>query len=152
MSEKKEQTNIVSPNTLQASCIVEQLDSQSMSYCQEFFRYASKRNGNVVQLDENMAHLPAIIGEQDKVVFLCQLVEEIDSVLDYNELQNRLSELSYGQIVAAVGFLRTLCQFNSKRVDIDELVDSEDESDPEFQNRVEASLGVRSNTGVLVAF
>lgn len=113
---------------------------------------ASARNGNIVKLDEKFAHMPVIIGEEGKPVFLFQLVEEIDSILNYDELQCRFPELSYSQIVAGVGFLRTLSQFNSKNIDVDDLVDSADEADPEFQKQVQESLDLRSDTRVLATF
>lgn len=104
------------------------------------YRMASQKNGGFVVVDRKFSYLPFLEGKDGKVVFVYEIVEEIEAVLDFRELHSFFPELTYPQIVGAVGFLRSLSQFNRKGMDLDALYDQTVESDPRFQKAVAEAM------------
>lgn len=100
------------------------------------YRVASEKNGSFVTIDRRFGFLPLLWGKDQRPVPVYDVVEEIEAILDYDELKSRFPTLSYTQVSATVGFLRSLAQFNSKNVDIDALQDDEIESSQRFQDVV----------------
>lgn len=105
-----------------------------------FFKSSSQRNGGIVKIDRRYGYLPLLWGKDGKPVFVYEIIEEIEGIIDLSELQSRLPSLSYAQIAGSLGFVRSLSQFNRKCVDIDSLVDEAAESDPEFLSALEKAV------------
>jgi len=106
---------------------------------ESYFRKTAIGSRGVVQFLNNSS-LPVVWGSDGDPVFLYQIVEELDAVTDYGELQARLPTLSIGQIVGSIGYLRKLSQFNTVGIDIDKLENQELESSSAFQAAVLKSM------------
>ncbi len=104
------------------------------------YHVASEKNGSYVIIEQRFGFLPLLWGKDQQPIPVYEVVEEIEAVLDFSELHSRFPSLSYTQISAALGFLRSLAQFNSKGVDIDALQDEEIENSQSFQETVKQAM------------
>ena len=89
------------------------------------FKRNSEETGSYVQLLNEFACCPVMIGSDENPVFLYELIEVIDENIDYERLKQELPTLSYSHFSGAISFLRRLSQFNINSIDIDELEDEE---------------------------
>ncbi|MGH9427954.1 MAG: hypothetical protein ACRD2L_16845, partial [Terriglobia bacterium] len=94
-------------------------------------------------------YCPFLHGSDEKPVFLYELVEVIDGVIDYDEIKEELPTLSVAQISGAIAFLRKVAQFNSDDVDLDELEDLKLAQDETFLNELRAALADQETMRVL---
>lgn len=99
----------------------------------------AKRHNSVVNLVWPSC-LPVVRDKHGDMVFLYQIIEEIDAALDYGKVRQRMPNLSGGQIASVIGYLRGLAQFNLMGVDIDALEDGDIESSHEFQSTILESM------------
>lgn len=83
----------------------------------------SMNTGGYVKFFPEIGYLPALIDSNSKPIYLYQLVELIDELLDYDRIKEECPTLSYAQIGGAMAFLRKISQLNTREVDIDELED-----------------------------
>ena len=83
----------------------------------------SMNTGGYVRFSPEIGYLPALIDNNSKPIYLYQLVELIDELLDYDQIKEEFPTLSYAQIGGAMAFLRKISQLNAKEIDIDELED-----------------------------
>ena len=83
----------------------------------------SMNAGGYVRFSPEIGYLPALIDSNAKPVYLYQLIELIDELLDYDQIKEEYPTLSYAQIGGAMAFLRKIAQLNTKEVEIDELED-----------------------------
>lgn len=83
----------------------------------------SMNTGGYVTFSPEIGYLPALLDSNLKPVYLYQLIELIDELLDYDQIKEECPTLSYAQIGGAMAFLRKIAQLNTKEVDIDELED-----------------------------
>jgi hypothetical protein len=105
--------------------------------------------GNYISLRQDLAFCPALIGPDDRIVFLFQFVEMLDGLIDYENVQRLLPGFSFKQIGGAIAFLRKLAQFNLNGIDIDTFIDSEDTADVELINNLRSTLPIRETSLVL---
>jgi hypothetical protein len=106
----------------------------------ELYHHASKESGGKVILDSHHSFLPVLTGTDGRVIPLYKFVEVIDEITDYDQIKQELPTLSFGQIASGISFLRKLVQFNAKNIDIDAFEDHFQETDPDFQASLRASL------------
>ena len=98
----------------------------------ERFERISEETGKAVRVLPEYGNVLALTGSDNKPVLLYEFVEELDNLSDYAELRKAFPNLSFAQIGSALAFLRKVCQFNTKGVDIDELEDAF-ENDADFK-------------------
>ena len=110
---------------------------------------ASKKSGGYVRMKPEYSYCPFLSGSNNEPVFLYQVVEVIDEVIDYDEIKEELPTLSIGQISGAIAFLRKVAQFNSDDVDLDELEDLELAQDTDFIEELRAALADQETMRVL---
>lgn len=110
---------------------------------------ASKKTGGYVRMKPDFSYCPYLPGTDLKPVFLSEVVEAIDGLIDYDEIKEDLPTLSIAQIGGAIAFLRKVAQFNSDDVDLDELEDSEIFSDQNFLGELRAALEDKETMRVL---
>jgi len=115
------------------------------------YRVASEKNGNFVTIDRRFGFLPLVWGKDKRPVAVYEIVEEIEAILDFGKLKSRFPTLSYTQVTATVGFLRSLAQFNSKNVDIDALQDEELENSQSFQDAMRQAVDDKEVVRVLAS-
>jgi len=113
------------------------------------YQTASGKNGSYVVVDRKFSYLPLLWGKDGRPVAVYEVVEEIEAILDFGELRSRFPTLSYTQVTATIGFLRTLAQFNSKNKEIDALQDEEIENGKPFQDAVKQAMGDKEAVRVL---
>jgi hypothetical protein len=101
---------------------------------------SSDSTGGYVQIQQELGCLPALIGNDERPVFLYEFVEALDGAVDYDVLKEEFPTLSYAQINGAINFLRKVAQFNMRGVDIDALEDEEDANDEELMNALRNAL------------
>ncbi len=116
-----------------------------------FLAQASEKSGGVVIISPHYDCLPILIGNDGEPVRLYELVEEWDSLTDYDDIQERFPTLSYMQVAGAIAFIRKITQFNSRQEDVDAFVSHEIESNPDFQQELRDALADREMARVLVA-
>jgi len=92
----------------------------------------SKLTGNHVQIVPDFSFMPALIGSDNRPIFLYQIVEAIDEYININGIRGDFPTLNHSQIVGSISFLRRVSQLNSKNLDIDDLEDELLNNDPEF--------------------
>jgi hypothetical protein len=85
-----------------------------------FMETTARMAGGVVQISPNYACVPVVLDKDHEPVPVYYLVDIIDELLDYQDVQVEVPSLSLGQIAGAVKFLRRLCQFNDRGIDLDE--------------------------------
>lgn len=95
-----------------------------------------------VQLLPEMSYMPVLIGNDEQPVYLYQLVEILESYLDYDALLAEFPTLNFSQISGAISFLRKVAQINSRQIDVDEL---EDQLDTEFLDELRQAFEERGN-------
>ena len=115
----------------------------------EFFSGVAEATGGFVQVDPAYGCLPMLMGGDHNPVLLYEFIEEWDSLTDYDELQERLPNLTFIQVAGAIGFLRKLAQFNVESLDIDALAEGVIEKDLGFQAVVRKALEDKETTRVL---
>jgi len=113
------------------------------------FKNVATMTGGYVQVEENFAHLPALIGSDSEPVFLYEFIEVIDEILDYEKIKESLPTLSFAQIDGAISFLRKLSQFNTAGMDIDDYIDEEFEGDDDFIEELKAAFSDQEVASVL---
>ncbi len=123
--------------------------SRVADYISPMYQQASRRNGGFVTIDHKFGDLPLLWGSDKHPIFVYEVVELIEETLDFSELHSRLPTLSYAQIAGAVGFLRTLAQFNRKGVDIDAMQDEDMEANSEFQQALRNAVQDKETARVL---
>jgi hypothetical protein len=93
--------------------------------------------------------LPALIGSDERPVFLYQFVEALDGLVDYDSIKETFPTLSYAQIDGAMSFLRKAAQLNARGVDIDELESEADADDARLIDALRNALNDRETSRVL---
>lgn len=111
----------------------------------------SEKSGGAVMIDPKYGCLPMLIGSDGDAILLRDFIEEIDGVLDYDELQEKLPTLTFVQIASGIEFLRQLSQFNLRGIDIDDLEAQSIESDAQFQSIIGQALRDKEVARVLDA-
>ena len=101
---------------------------------------SSNATGGYVQIHQELGCLPALIGNDERPVYLYQFVEALDGAVDYDVLKEEFPALSYAQINGAINFLRKVAQFNARGVDIDALEDEEDANDEGLMDALRNAL------------
>jgi len=104
--------------------------------------------GGYVRFSPEIGYLPALIDSNSKPVYLYQLIELIDELLDYDQVKEECPTLSYAQIGGAMAFLRKIAQLNPKEVDIDELEDEFISENPELVGELRQALADREIVNV----
>lgn len=94
--------------------------------------------GKYITLSPELSFCPVLIGRNESLVFLFRFVEILDEIIDYEDIQSRLPELSFKQISGAMAFLRKLAQFNIKDIDIDAFIDENDTVDRDLHSALSA--------------
>ncbi len=89
----------------------------------ETFNKWSEATGGHVRLLPELQFCPVLIGDDGNPIPLYELVEVIDGVVDYSEIQVEFPNISFAQIDGAISFLRKIAQFNILGVDFDDLED-----------------------------
>lgn len=105
-----------------------------------YLGHVSQTHQSCVEFLES-SYLPVIKGANDELTFLYEFVQEWDAATDYADLQERMPNLTFGQIASAISFLRGVSQFNTRGIDIDALEDDDIESSAAFQEMIQKSLG-----------
>ncbi len=105
--------------------------------------------GNHIALRPDLSFCPALIGQNERIVFLFQFIEILDELIDYENIQKLLPGFSFKQIGGAITFLRKLSQFNFNDIDIDAFIDSEDIADEELVSGLCSALPCREANIVL---
>lgn len=100
----------------------------------------NKQAGGYIQLSPDFAHLPILIGNDNEPVALYELVETLDGLVDFDDIQEEFPNLSYAQIDGAIAFLRKVAQYNSKGIDVDDLEDEAMAQDQEFLRELREAL------------
>jgi uncharacterized protein (DUF433 family) len=90
--------------------------------------------GGYVQIIPEMGCLPALIGNDARPVFLYEIIETIDNLVDYAAIKEALPTLSYAQISGAIAFVRKVAQLNARGIDIDEIEDELDANDAQLMD------------------
>jgi len=109
----------------------------------------SQHTGNYVRLLPELSFMPALIGSDNQPVFLYRIIEAIDEYLDIDKIQDDFSNLSYSQIAGSIFFLRKVAQMNSQKIDIDDLEDEFELSDPDFLHTLEMAFNDKEVVRVL---
>jgi hypothetical protein len=122
--------------------------TRRMSVLQQYSQYNDMIGGHI-QLLPAYSFCPVMIGQDDHPVFLFEFVDVLDELIDYANIKNRFTGLSFQQIGAAIAFLRKLAQFNLKGIDIDTSVDLEDATDEELINGLRSALTTQEANVVL---
>ena len=115
----------------------------------DVFNTWSLSTGAYVQLRQEFAYCPVLMGNDNRPVFLYEFVEAIDGLLDYNRIREELPTISSAQIDGAISFLRRLTQFNINDLDIDELSDEELAQDENLLRQLRTGLNDRETAHVL---
>lgn len=89
----------------------------------ETFNEWNEATGGHVRLLPELQFCPVLIGDDGNPIPLYELVEVIDGVVDYSEIQAEFPNISFAQIDGAISFLRKIAQFNILGVDFDDLED-----------------------------
>ncbi|MFH0984295.1 MAG: hypothetical protein V1882_02040, partial [Candidatus Omnitrophota bacterium] len=87
----------------------------------EFYNFSSLSSSERVMILPEYSFCPTLIGSDNQPVFLCDMLEVIDELLDYDKIKAEIPTISYAQIDGAISFIRKLLHFNSKSLDIDDL-------------------------------
>lgn len=110
---------------------------------------ASHATGDYIKLLSEYSFCPALIGNDNEPVFLYRFIEVIDEILDYDEIKKELPTLSFSQINSAISFLRKFVQFNARKIDIDELEDSEMIQNRRLMDKVMQAFADKETSRVL---
>lgn len=105
------------------------IDTFNKIYLFKTFQECSISSGGYVKILPEMNCIPTLIGNDERPVFLYQLVEALDEFVDYDRIEEEYPTLSYAQIVGGVSFLRKLAQTNTAEIDVDDLEDEFDSKD-----------------------
>ncbi len=111
------------PDSLSVPLIKELAKKSKVFSVLEMFSEWNEASGGYVKLLPELRFCPVLVGDDDKPVPLYELIEVIDGVVDYNEIQDEFPGLSFAQIDGAISFLRKIAQFNILGVDFDDLED-----------------------------
>lgn len=114
-----------------------------------YFNACSAAASNYVQFPSDYAGLPVLIGQDNKPVYLYELVEAVDEAVDYDEVKRMLPTLSFAQISGAIAFLRRVAQFNLRGVDIDGLELRFFRDSVEIANELQAAVSDKEPSRVL---
>jgi hypothetical protein len=109
----------------------------------------SVSTGGYVQITPEYGWMPTLIGNDERPVFLYQLVEVLDGLVDYDSIKQEFPTLSYAQISGAIAFLRKAAQHNGSGVDIDALEDEADAENPQLIDALRTALNDREISRVL---
>src|SRR5437588_3175623 len=75
-----------------------------------FMEEIARVTGGCVTFRERYSYLPALIGDDQKPVFLYHLVELLDEFVDLGRIRAEFPSLSYSQIASGIAFLRKMAQ------------------------------------------
>lgn len=109
----------------------------------------SRETGGYVEIRPDFTFCPVLMGSNSRPVFLYELVETLDDIIDYDRIKEELPILSSAQIGGALAFLRRISQFNVKGVDIDALEDEELTNDEALLNQLREALADQEVARVL---
>jgi len=109
----------------------------------------SDETGGYVQLLPQYHYVPVLIGTENNIVPLYELVEVMDDVLDYEVVLRQFPHLTYAQVGGAISFLRKIAQSNPTNIDIDEIEDAAMTSDPAFLDELRTALADEEISRVL---
>jgi hypothetical protein len=99
-------------------------------------------------MESETKFLPYLRGSDGEPVYLYNLVEVIEEVVDFDEVLAELPTLTFSQVAAAVSFLRKVAQINSTGADIDSVEDQADASNPELIEALRNALNEEEGTRV----
>jgi hypothetical protein len=108
----------------------------------------SEATGGYVLMESETKFLPYLRGSDGEPVYLYNLVEVIEEVVDFDEVLAELPTLTFSQVAAAVSFLRKVAQINSTGADIDSVEDQADASNPELIEALRNALNEEEGTRV----
>lgn len=120
-----------------------------MSKLLHFLSNCSNQTGNYVKFLPEVAFCPALIDNDNQLIFLYRFIEMLDELLDYEEIREEYPTLSYSQIHGAISFLRRIAQFNILNVDIDEIEEEYFTNDQGFLAALRESLADQEMSRVL---
>jgi hypothetical protein len=109
----------------------------------------SRSTGGYVKFLREYADCPLLLGNDGNPVALYEFIEAIDGMVDYELLREEFPTLSFAQINGAISFLRKVAQFNSERIDIDELEDLETADDPDLIEALKKAIADQETSRVL---
>lgn len=101
--------------------------------------------GKYIQFPSEYYHLPALQDSRGEYLFLYELVEFLEEIIDFDSITEEYPGLSLAQIDGAISFLRKVAQWNSSGQDIDDLEDSFVAQDQELIDELRSSI---ANEGV----
>ena len=112
---------------------------------------AAAYTGGYVKVEPEMKHLPLLEREARTPVYLYQLVEAINGLIDYDEVIEEFPGLSYSQVNGALDFLRRLSQFNTASVDVDAVENEFEAQDEELIATLREAISLGEPNHVLTA-
>jgi hypothetical protein len=113
------------------------------------FQRISKTTGGYVRILPELSWCPVLIGSDQRIIPLYQVVEAIDGLVDYDAIREEFPTLSYAQIHGALSFLRKIAQLNIKGIDIDEMEDEELAQDENFMTELRRGFADQEISRVL---
>ena len=119
-----------------------------MATLQQYFKY-NNAVGAPIQLLPQYSFCPVWMERDQRPVFLFQFIEVLDELIDYDEVKERLPELSFRQIGGAIDFIRKLSQFNLKGIDINDFINSDDATNQVLLNNLRSALSAQGEKVVL---
>jgi hypothetical protein len=105
---------------------------QSMFSVANFFEKSSQLAGDYVRILPELKFMPVLPDNRGDVVFLYEVIEAIDGLVDYGKLNAQFPTLTISQLDGTIAFLRKLMQFNANGLDVDELEDIQIASDTDL--------------------
>lgn len=103
-------------------------------------RGCSVSAGNYVKFLPELSLIPTFIGHDGSPVFLYQLVELLDEIIDYDLLIQEYANLNYGQLGSFFSFLKKILQLNAKNLDVEEFENDFYTQSPAFIEALRTAL------------
>jgi len=123
-----EQSSLTSSETMKKLQNIWFIIQKGMGILEVLMRF-SESTGGYVQLVPEYAYFPILIGRDGKPVPLFKFLEVVDEIINYDEIQEALPNLSYSQISGALSFLKKVSEFNLRGIDIDDIENEIDADD-----------------------
>lgn len=115
------------------------------------YRSACHCSGGYVKMQRRYKSLALLERKDKSPVFIYQLVQVLDELVDYDEIIAEYPGLSYSQVSGAMGFLRRIAQFNTAGVDVDQVEESHFAEDEELIASLRHAINQGEGKHVLVA-
>ncbi|MBI5878491.1 MAG: hypothetical protein HZB53_12650 [Chloroflexi bacterium] len=109
----------------------------------------AQKSGGLIHILPKYRNMPTLEDKNGRTVFLYELIEAIDGLIDYADIQRDFPALSIGQIDAAMRFIKSMAQYNTSGIDVDELENDFIRDNSAFLSELARAVATKEGTHVL---